>query len=118
MSFQVHYVEMVRKRFALVLLFGAFLLASAALAVPAVVTIPIVQPHGSADPQEPGVFSHWQHDQYQCVACHPGVFPRARMGFTHDQMDEGRFCGACHDGRTAPPVSGSQAKCKSLCHVR
>jgi c(7)-type cytochrome triheme protein len=98
-------------------LLGALLLVSASvLAVPAEVQVPIVKEHGNADPPEAGVFSHWQHDQYFCFTCHPALFPRARRGFTHDQMDEGKFCGACHDGRTAPPTSGAKATCKSSCH--
>jgi c(7)-type cytochrome triheme protein len=94
------------------------LVSASVLAVPSEVRVPIVKEHGKADPPGPGVFSHWQHDQYLCVTCHPALFPRARMGFTHDQMDEGRFCGACHDGRTAPPTSGARATCKSLCHAK
>ena len=100
-------------------LLGALVLGSASvLAVPAEVRVPIVKEHGKADPPEPGVFSHWQHDQFLCFACHPALFPRARKGFTHDQMDEGKFCGACHDGRTAPPTSGAKATCKTSCHAK
>ena len=87
-------------------------------AVPARVRVPIVKQHAKVDPQGAGVFSHWQHEQYQCVACHPAIFPRARIGFTHDEMDEGRFCGACHDGRTAPYASGAHANCKTSCHAQ
>jgi c(7)-type cytochrome triheme protein len=100
-------------------LLGALVLASASvLAVPAEVRVPIVREHGKADPPEPGVFSHWQHDQFLCFTCHPSLFPRARKGFTHDQMDEGKFCGACHDGRTAPPTGGAKATCKTSCHAK
>ena len=100
-------------------LLGALVLASASVvAVPAKVRVPIVREHGKADPPEPGVFSHWQHDQFLCFTCHPALFPRARKGFTHDQMDEGKFCGACHDGRTAPPTSGAKATCKTSCHAK
>ena len=87
-------------------------------AVPAQVRIPIVRPHAKLDPPGAGIFSHWRHEQYQCVACHPAIFPRTRKGFTHDDMDEGRFCGACHDGRTAPPASGARANCKTSCHAQ
>jgi c(7)-type cytochrome triheme protein len=81
------------------------------------VRVPIVRQHAKLDPQGAGVFSHWRHEQFQCVACHPTIFPRARKGFTHDDMDEGRFCGACHDGRIAPPASGARANCKTSCHA-
>jgi c(7)-type cytochrome triheme protein len=101
------------------MLAGLVLLFSLSVAaVPALVRIPVVRPHGTADPAEPGVFSHWQHDQFQCVTCHPALFPQVRRGFTHDDMDEGRFCGACHDGRQAPPAGGARATCRSSCHAR
>lgn len=107
-----------KRRLTLVLL-GTLLLASASVfALPAEVIVPIVKEHGKADPPAAGVFSHLQHDQYLCFTCHPTLFPRARMGFTHDQMDEGKFCGACHDGQTAPPTSGARATCRSSCHAK
>jgi c(7)-type cytochrome triheme protein len=102
----------------LAMLGGLLLVSSVVLAVPAEVRIPIVKEHGKADPPEAGVFSHWRHEQYQCYTCHPILFPRARKGFTHDQMDEGMFCGACHDGKTAPPTSGARAVCRSACHEK
>ncbi len=103
---------------ALTLFFGATAtLSSASLfALPVEVRVPVVKEHGKADPPAPGKFSHWRHDQYQCFDCHPVLFPRARSGFTHDQMDQGKFCGACHDGRTAPPTRGARAVCKTSCH--
>jgi len=93
-------------------------LSASAWAVPVRVRLPIVRAHGKADPPDAALFSHWQHEQYPCFACHPTLFPRARKGFTHDDMDEGRFCGACHDGRTAPPTSGARATCRSSCHAK
>jgi c(7)-type cytochrome triheme protein len=98
---------------------GAAVLASAAgIAMPVVVRVPIVKPHGAADPADAGLFSHWQHDQYPCFVCHPAIFPRARKGFTHDEMDEGMFCGACHNGQSAPPASGERAACRKSCHAK
>ena len=98
---------------------GAAVLASAAgIAMPVVVRVPIAKSHGVADPAAPGLFSHWQHDEYQCFVCHPAIFPKARKGFTHDEMDEGRFCGACHNGQSAPPASGARATCRSTCHAK
>jgi c(7)-type cytochrome triheme protein len=105
-------------KWSLVVAGAAGLASAAALAMPVVVRIPIVKPHGAADPADPGLFSHWQHDQYPCFVCHPAIFPQARKGFTHDEMDEGRFCGACHDGRSAPPASGARAACRKSCHAK
>ncbi len=103
----------------LALLLGATMtLVSASLcAVPDEVRVPVVREHGKADPPAAGLFSHWRHDQYQCFDCHPTLFPRALQGFTHDQMDDGKFCGACHNGKAAPPTSGARAVCKTSCHV-
>lgn len=95
----------------------AMLLSASLFAVPSDVRVPVVREHGKADPQAPGVFSHLRHDQYQCFDCHPTLFPRARKGFTHDEMDEGKFCGACHNGKAAPPSNGGRAVCKTSCHT-
>jgi c(7)-type cytochrome triheme protein len=101
-----------------VVVLGAAMALSATLfAVPAEIRVPIVKEHGKADPPAAGLFAHWRHDQYQCFDCHPTLFPRERKGFTHEQMDDGRFCGACHDGKTAPPTSGARAVCKTSCHM-
>jgi c(7)-type cytochrome triheme protein len=107
-----------KRSLALVLLGVLVSVSASVLAVPAEVRVPVVKEHGKADPPAPGVFSHWQHDQFLCFTCHPSLFPRARKGFTHDEMDEGKFCGACHDGRTASPTSGARATCKTSCHAQ
>jgi c(7)-type cytochrome triheme protein len=106
-------------RLILTLLLGSavMLLSASLFAVPSEVRVPVVKEHGKLDPPAAGLFSHWRHDQYQCFDCHPALFPRARKGFTHDQMDEGRFCGACHNGKAAPPSNGGRAVCKTSCHT-
>jgi c(7)-type cytochrome triheme protein len=93
----------------------ALLLSSVALgaAFPAVLRIPRRNPGGPAFP--PGaLFSHRTHQSFGCYACHPGVFPQAPVGFTHAEMQDGKFCGRCHDGRTAFAIPG--AAC-ARCHV-
>jgi len=106
-----------RRILPLLLVAAAVLVSASLFAVPAEVRVPVAKEHGKADPPAAGLFSHWRHDQYQCFDCHPVLFPRARLGFTHDQMDEGKFCGACHDGKSAPPTSGARAVCKTSCHA-
>jgi c(7)-type cytochrome triheme protein len=96
---------------------SATLFSASLFALPAEVRVPVVKEHGKADPPASGLFSHWRHDQFQCFDCHPILFPRTRVGFTHDQMDDGKFCGACHNGKAAPPISGARAVCKSSCHT-
>ncbi len=59
-------------------------------------------------------FSHWQHGAYRCYACHPAIFPQALVPFTHADMNEGRFCGRCHDGREAEAIAGQRCE---VCHV-
>lgn len=93
----------------------AVILAPAALAVPAWVRIPIVKPHGPNDPPQASVFSHFAHDQYPCASCHPALFPQSRKGFTHDDIDAGKFCGACHDGKTAFSLDDPDVRC-GVCH--
>ncbi len=56
----------------------------------------------------PAAFSHWFHRiRYKCYACHPTLF-QMKAGadkITMSAMQEGQFCGACHDGKTAWAVT-------------
>jgi len=83
-----------------------------ALSMPDSVRIPIVEDRPEGLPA--ARFQHGRHDQFDCSACHPALFPKWRVGFTHRDMNEGRFCGACHDGSAASDLTA--ADCKS-CHV-
>jgi c(7)-type cytochrome triheme protein len=85
-----------------------------ALAIPDTIRIPQVKDHPTGTPQASALFSHWGHNAYRCYACHPAVFPQARVGFTHAEMNEGKFCGRCHGGGEAPAIA--QYKCER-CHV-
>ena len=56
----------------------------------------------------PSVFPHWVHRiRFQCRVCHLDLFePRQGANdITMAAIDEGRFCGRCHDGETAFDVS-------------
>ncbi len=62
-------------------------------------------------------FSHTTHVPLagtQCVACHPGLFSilQPTRHITHEEMNAGKKCGACHDGTQA---SGVQDACDH-CH--
>jgi len=50
------------------------------------------------------VFPHWIHrTRFKCYACHDELF-QMQAGADDINMDavrEGRFCGVCHDGKTA-----------------
>lgn len=91
------------------------LLSTAALgaAFPAVLRIPRRDP-GVTDPPR-ALFSHRSHETFGCYACHPSIFPQqTEVGFTHQEMSKGKFCGHCHDGRTAFAIPGTAC---TRCHV-
>ena len=72
---------------------------------------------GAASSPGPVVFSHKTHVSFvdnRCVACHPSLFPMLRPTgrISHDDMNAGKKCGACHDGTKA---SGVQENC-DRCH--
>lgn len=64
----------------------------------------------------PVVFRHQTHvpltDQH-CPACHPALFsilePTGKI--THEEMNAGRRCGACHDGTKASGVRDACDHC-------
>lgn len=92
--------------------FGAW--APAVASMPDAVRIPPLSPHPGGIPAAPALFRHSTHAQTTCYGCHPSVFPRSPLGFTHAAMQAGEFCGSCHDGRAAFAVA--TAKCEA-CHV-
>lgn len=86
----------------------AVLMAAApviAAAYPSVLRIPR-KDIGRAPSVPFALFSHRTHGSLGCFACHPSVFQQVLLGFTHDEMSRGRFCGRCHDGRVAFAVAG------------
>ena len=83
-------------------------------AFPAVLRIPRRNPGAAAFPPH-ALFSHRSHGSFGCYACHPSIFPQQTLvGFTHREMTEGKFCGHCHDGRTAFAIAGTDC---ARCHV-
>ncbi len=102
----------VRRRWPAVALGVALSSIAFGAAFPAVLRIPRRNPIVTVP--TPALFSHRTHQTFGCYACHPSVFPQAPAAFTHAEMGEGKFCGHCHDGRTAFPIAG--AAC-ARCHV-
>jgi c(7)-type cytochrome triheme protein len=85
------------------------------LAIPDTIRIPRAKDHPAGTPQASALFSHWGHNSYRCYACHPAVFPQARLAFTHADMNDGKFCGSCHRvGGFAPAIARYQCE---RCHV-
>ena len=58
--------------------------------------------------------THVAFAENRCLGCHPEPFSILRpVGrITHAEMDSGRKCGVCHDGKAA---HGTQESCDS-CH--
>lgn len=90
------------------------LVAFAGLALPARLRIPPVAPHPAGAPAAAAAFSHVGHASMPCYMCHPSVFPQALQGFTHREMRQGRYCGACHAGVNAKAIE--KMTC-SECHA-
>jgi c(7)-type cytochrome triheme protein len=62
-------------------------------------------------------FSHTAHlSMYKCSDCHTGTFPlkSGNKPVSMSEMQKGKSCGVCHDGKAAFTVSGN---CDS-CHVK
>ncbi len=63
------------------------------------------------------VFPHWVHRiRYKCYACHPSLFDM-KAGANKVSMEaiqEGKGCGACHNGKIAWGVSFDTC---NRCHV-
>jgi c(7)-type cytochrome triheme protein len=68
-----------------------------------------------ASPEKKATFRHATHTQWLgCKNCHSGVFKKRseNLQFTHDDMDAGKYCGACHS-----KVVVLQGGCKG-CHAK
>ncbi len=77
----------------------------------------LFQRKGGEGGMAPAVFPHWSHRiRYRCYACHPSLF-EMKAGANDVSMDairEGRFCGACHNGKVAWGVTFESC---NRCHV-
>lgn len=74
-------------------------------------------------PMPPVTFSHKFHvteKKRQCPDCHTKVFQMKKMSAAKEMsmatINQGKFCGACHDGKTA--FSSKDAKSCSRCHKK
>jgi len=102
----------------------ALLLAAALGAAAGSLKLPADKPLPQS-PDSPGVvtFSHASHvdaARPNCTTCHPKPFPiladgeakKAATPIRHEDMEAGRSCGACHDGKAAHGLDDCTA-----CHV-
>jgi c(7)-type cytochrome triheme protein len=90
------------------------LVAFVGRALPARLRIPPLEPRPAGAPAAAAAFSHVGHASMPCYVCHPSVFPQALQGFTHREMRQGRYCGACHAGVNARAIESMTC---SECHA-
>jgi c(7)-type cytochrome triheme protein len=73
---------------------------------------------GGDEETPPAVFSHWFHRiRFRCYVCHPAIFDEVKVSaskITMDAIDEGKFCGVCHNGKIAWESSFDTC---NRCHV-
>lgn len=66
----------------------------------------ITIPHTAPGPIVEGavMFPHWIHRmQFRCSVCHDAIFQMKAGGdaITMDDISKGKYCGTCHNGKTA-----------------
>lgn len=67
------------------------------------------------------LFSHGKHlGMYTCTDCHDSLFKATRenVHISMAQMERGKGCGACHDGKTAFSVKGDCIKCHQVGNIK
>ena len=68
-------------------------------AEPAHTTDEEIQFVNDGEPGKPAMFRHATHTQWlNCKNCHSAIFKKKsdNLQFTHDDMEAGKYCGACH----------------------
>ena len=81
----------------------------------------VMKTHDKAMKREgvaPVLYPHWIHRiWYECSVCHEELFvmKRWRNKISHKEIDSGKQCGACHDGKIAFATDDKE-RC-NLCHV-
>lgn len=70
----------------------------------------------------PVVFPHWSHRaRYTCRVCHLELgfsMHSGDSGITREQYLSGKFCGVCHDGKTAFTVQNEHPAQCARCHMK
>lgn len=70
----------------------------------------------------PVVFPHWSHRaRYTCRVCHLELgfsMHSGDSGITRELYLSGKFCGACHDGKTAFTVQSDGSPQCGRCHMK
>lgn len=66
--------------------------------------ITFVRKEAGTEEIPPAIFPHWLHRmQFRCHVCHDAitVMKAGANPITMEAIQQGKFCGACHDGKTA-----------------
>jgi len=75
----------------------------------------VMNTRAEAEGVAPVIFPHWFHRiRFQCSVCHVELGFKMQVGsngFDMDQISDGEFCGACHNGEIAWTVENCD-----LCH--
>jgi c(7)-type cytochrome triheme protein len=60
------------------------------------------------DELPPAAFPHWVHRMnFKCYVCHEAIFQMKEGAddISMDEVREGKYCGVCHNGKTAFQVT-------------
>lgn len=101
------------KRFSVAIVLS-LLVAAGALAAEGDI---VFKRNGSGGAVPPAMFPHWIHRiRYKCYACHPEPFAMKAGAnkVTMEAIQQGKFCGACHNGKVAWGLTFESC---NLCHV-
>jgi len=94
-------------------------LASLAAAAPGDFALPRKEQSAGGEAFPPALFPHNLHRVlYKCYVCHDALF-KMKLGadkITMDAIAGGKYCGACHDGKTSFEASSFE-RC-ARCHQK
>lgn len=92
------------RRMAATALLGAGLLSAGTSALAEYGDIPFTRNSPGMDDVPAAVFPHFVHRmQFRCYVCHESIFEMKAGAnpVTMDAIQSGKFCGNCHNGKTA-----------------
>lgn len=71
---------------------------------------------------KPVVFTHWSHRAYYtCRVCHLELgfgMHSGDTGITREELLAGKYCGVCHDGKTAFSARDGDSRQCGKCHMK
>jgi c(7)-type cytochrome triheme protein len=77
----------------------------------------VLNDRSEAGGMRPVIFPHWLHRTvYKCQVCHAELGFKMKSGgnrITMGDVYSGRYCGECHDGKTAWAIKDNCERCHS-----